>query len=146
MVLQLLTGSDAKTAIAALGALDDPATAFLRSPPDLDDDETVERQIIASARHHGLDEPPAVVDYLLDALDAERLLPRVPRPMSRGERQICGLLLVFSRPFDQLVLDDPTAGLDPVRRRTVVDLLADLAADGTEILCASADPLFGAAQ
>ena len=96
--------------------------------------------MIAAAQAHGLDEPTDIADWAVDAFDAERLLDRVPRPMSRGERQLCGLLIALARPFDAMFATDPTAGLDARRRRIVADLLVDLAHDLT-VVCATDDEI-----
>ena len=114
-------------------------TVLVDTPPRIEDDVTLADQMIASARGAGLDEPTDLGDWAIDALDAEALLDRVPRPMSRGERQTCALLIALARPFEVLCLIDPTAGLDPRRRRVVAQLLTDLAHDHT-VVCASDDP------
>ena len=49
--------------------------------------------------------------------------------MSRGERQICSILVTLSAPIVALSIIDPTAGLDGRRRRVAVNLFVDLAAD-----------------
>ena len=110
---------------AALGT----AAVLVDSPPVIDDDVTLAAQMIAIARDHGLAEPTELADFAIDAFDCEALLDRVPRPMSRGERQLCGLLLAFARPFDALFVVDPFAGLDARRRRVVAEILEDLAED-----------------
>lgn len=101
----------------------------MASPPEIEDDITVAEQMMTIARAHGLAEPTDLADFAIDAFDCEPLLDRVPRPMSRGERQLCGLLIVFARPFDALFIIEPMAGLDARRRRAVADLLTDLAED-----------------
>ena len=88
----------------------------------VDPDVVLADQIRAAAS----DDVPAVVDFLIDELGCEALLDRVPRPMSRGELQICALLITLAAPFETLTLVDPTAGLDAPKSRTVADLLADL--------------------
>lgn len=125
---------------AVASRADEPGVAFLASPPLLDDEVIVERQIVAAAVARGIDEPTEVADIALDLLDAETLLPRVPRPMSRGERQICGLLITLGQPFIEMILIDPTAGLDPRRRASLVGLLVDLADEGARITVVSDDP------
>ncbi|MCP4957711.1 MAG: hypothetical protein GY925_00430 [Actinomycetia bacterium] len=132
---------EASADIEEKGLATGTSAIFLASPPPLDDDTTVAAQMIASANEHGLDEPTDLGDWAIDAFDAERLLDRVPRPMSRGERQICGLLVALARPFDAIYAVDPTAGLDANRRRAVVEVLTDLAVDNL-VVCASDDPLF----
>jgi energy-coupling factor transporter ATP-binding protein EcfA2 len=108
----------------------------------VDPDVTLAEQIQAAARAAGRTEPDVVVDFALDELEADALLDRVPRPMSRGERQICALLITLAAPRPELTLIDPTAGLDARRRRVVVDVLRDLAFD-RRVTVVSDDPMFG---
>ncbi len=121
-----------------------PGASLLSSPPVLDDDVLLLDQILAVVRSHQLDEPTDICDFAVDALDAELLLARVPRPMSRGERQICGLLLALAPPFETLFVVDPTAGLDLSRRKAVHQLLLDCAelTPNAKVVCASDDPVF----
>lgn len=95
----------------------------------VDPDTTLADQMMAAARSAGSEQPEPIADFAIDALDAEALLDRVPRPMSRGERQVSAVLITLAVPFDTLSIVDPTAGLDARRKRAVVDLLVDLSAD-----------------
>ncbi len=106
-----------------------PRAMFVGSPPAIDDDTTLADQMMTAAREHGLEEPTELADFAIDEFDCEALLDRVPRPMSRGERQLCGLLIAFARPFDALYIVDPFAGLDARRRQAVAAIIADLALD-----------------
>lgn len=117
------------------------ADARVAWPAAVDPDATLADQMLEAARAGGETMPTPVADFAIDAFDAESLLDRVPRPMSRGELQLCALLIALAGPFDRLDLVDPTAGLDARRRRAVVELLADLAADH-HIVVESDDPLF----
>lgn len=104
-------------------------TSWLPSPPVLDGDRTVVEQAMATARAHGLTEPPELADFVIDLLDADDLLDKTPWHFSRGEQQIAGLIIAFARPFERLILIDPTAGLDPTRARELAEFLADLGQD-----------------
>jgi len=114
----------------------------LPTPPRLDDDVPLERQIVTAAVAQGIDEPTELADFAIDVLGAEPLLARVPRPMSRGERQIGGLLIAFGQPFRELVLLDPTAGLDPRRRKALAGFLSELGDEGARITVVSDDSVF----
>ena len=60
------------------------------------------------------------------ALGIERLLDRMPRNLSGGERRRVALArAILSRP-QLLLLDEPFAGLDEARRREAMSLLASL--------------------
>ena len=61
----------------------------------------------------------------LDLLDRFHLDPDQPvRGLSRGQQVKALLLLAMARHADVLVLDEPTAGLDPLVRREILTLLA----------------------
>lgn len=72
----------------------------------------------------------------LDALRIGELAERDPRRLSGGQQQLvatAGLLAMRPR---HLVLDEPTAQLDPAGTRLVADAIARLAAGGASILVA----------
>jgi energy-coupling factor transporter ATP-binding protein EcfA2 len=72
----------------------------------------------------------------MGSLGIEALAERDPRRLSGGQQQlvaIAGLLALRPR---HLVLDEPTAQLDPAGTRLVADALARLAAGGASILIA----------
>lgn len=72
----------------------------------------------------------------LEALRIDQLAERDPSRLSGGQMQlvaIAGLLAMSPR---HIVLDEPTAQLDPAGTRLVTDAVARLAADGASILIA----------
>ena len=81
---------------------------------------------------------------LRDVGDGERLgerleleLDRPVRSLSKGNRQKVGILLaLFHRP-ELLVLDEPTAGLDPLMQQTFHGLLRDHVGNGGTVLLSS---------
>lgn len=113
----------------------------VRGLATVDPDIPLADQMMRAAGRAGLPQPEAIADFAIDEFDAEALLDRVPRPMSRGELQLCALLITLAAPVLGLAIVDPTAGLDLARRRAVVHLLRDLAED-RPIWVASDDPLF----
>jgi ABC-2 type transport system ATP-binding protein len=73
---------------------------------------------------------------------AERLDLDLRRPvgdLSKGNRQKVAVILAFQHQPDVLVLDEPTAGLDPLMRQSVMDLIREAAADGAAVLLSSHD-------
>ena len=117
-------------------------TVLLPSPPVLAGKVTLEAQVVAAAIAGGIDEPTELADFAINVLDAEPLLPREPWPFSRGEQQVGGLLVALGQPFRELILINPTAGLDVRRRRALVGFLGDLADEGARITIASDDEFF----
>jgi putative ABC transport system ATP-binding protein len=80
------------------------------------------------------------LDYLADALGIARLLRVSPNQLSMGERQRVSLArALVHRPL-LILADEPTASLDPVNGRAVLDLLLSFApAQGTTPVVASHD-------
>ncbi len=68
----------------------------------------------------------ARTDEALAAVDATELAGRAPHHLSGGERRRAALATVLAMRPDLLVLDEPTAGLDPAGRREVIGLLQSL--------------------
>lgn len=67
------------------------------------------------------------------------LLGRHPGTLSHGQRRLAALAGVIATRPRYLFLDEPTAGLDPVAKEHIVDMLAGLNHDGTTVIVASHD-------
>ena len=77
---------------------------------------------------------PALGRRIDDLLEASDLAGRADRPVgafSGGERQRLGIAQAQLHSPDLLILDEPAAGLDPIGRRDVLDLLRQLRAETT---------------
>ena len=70
----------------------------------------------------------------LDALGIGPLAERDPRRLSGGQQQLVAIAGLLAMRPEHLVLDEPTAQLDPAGTRLVADAVARLAADGASIL------------
>lgn len=73
--------------------------------------------------------PNQIADTVHDALAsvrAEHLGPRTPHHLSGGEKRTVSIATVLAMNPAALVLDEPTAGLDPVGRRELSELLRSL--------------------
>jgi ABC-2 type transport system ATP-binding protein len=66
-------------------------------------------------------------------LDTQRLM----RTYSRGNKQKVGLVAAFMGKPDLLILDEPTAGLDPLVQQTVLELVRETRADGRTVFFSS---------
>jgi cobalt/nickel transport system ATP-binding protein len=66
------------------------------------------------------------VDRALAAVHMEAYLRRVSHHLSVGEKKRIAIATVLSMDPEILVLDEPTAGLDPQARRNFIRLLAEL--------------------
>lgn len=114
-------------------------TSFAPDQPALFDDLTVADQMTYVARLHGLDRPFEASASFVDALQAEPLLDRFPRGMSKGQRQKSGLLVATARPFELLLLDEPTTGLDAASRHQLAGVLGTLAQGGVMVVSSTHD-------
>jgi cobalt/nickel transport system ATP-binding protein len=66
------------------------------------------------------------VDEALDAVEASHLADRAPHHLSGGERRRASIATVLAMHPDVLVLDEPSAGVDPYGRRELVATLQGL--------------------
>jgi energy-coupling factor transporter ATP-binding protein EcfA2 len=81
----------------------------------------------------------ARVDRALAAADATHLALRLPDELSGGERQRVALACALALEAPLLVLDEPTAQLDPDATRRFGERLRGLAEKGTSVLLVSQD-------
>ena len=73
---------------------------------------------------------------------AKRLGLDLRRPigdLSKGNRQKVAVIYAFQHRPDVLILDEPTAGLDPLMRQAVLDLIREAADAGAAVLLSSHD-------
>ncbi len=73
---------------------------------------------------------------------AERLDLNLGRPvgdLSKGNRQKVAVIFAFQHEPDVLILDEPTAGLDPLMRQVVLDMICEAAHAGAAVLLSSHD-------
>jgi cobalt/nickel transport system ATP-binding protein len=66
------------------------------------------------------------VSGALDAVDMGSYDDRVSHHLSRGEKKRVAIATVLAMDPEILILDEPTAGLDPRSRRGLINLLRDL--------------------
>jgi energy-coupling factor transporter ATP-binding protein EcfA2 len=79
------------------------------------------------------------VDRALTRVDVVQLRDRDPATLSGGELQRVILAGILAMEPDLLLLDEPTAELDPAGARLVWDLARALALEGTAVLVATSD-------
>jgi energy-coupling factor transport system ATP-binding protein len=99
--------------------------------------ETLRAELAFTLKHHrrpGLD-PEAT----LATLGLEHAIDRHPRDLSGGERERAALAAVLVGGPRVLLLDEPTRGMDAVRKRALVATLRQLRTDGVAILLATHD-------
>jgi len=90
---------------------------------------TVREDVAFGPRNQGL-APADVERRVADALrtvGATHLADRPPYRLSGGEKRAVAIATVLAMAPDVLVMDEPTAGLDPRARRALIVLLRDFA-------------------
>lgn len=89
---------------------------------------TVREDVAFGPANHGMrgEELEARVDAALAALDLTHLAERAPHHLSGGERRRAAIATVLAMRPAMLVLDEPTAGLDPASRRELIETLRSL--------------------
>ena len=80
------------------------------------------------------------IDRVLTDLGIGHLADRPPYALSGGEQQRVAIASIVAMSLPVLVLDEPTAQLDPVATDDVAALLADLARSGIAVLAAEHAP------
>ncbi len=93
------------------------------------------REHLEFARRSFRSYDPAIAQHLVElfGFDARKRV----KQLSKGQKSALALTLAFAIRPQTLVLDEPSAGLDPVHQRHVLDLMIDAAAGGATILFSS---------
>lgn len=102
--------------------------------------ETVAEDVAFGPRNFGLSDVDGAVDGALRAVGLEpaRYRDREPGMLSGGQRRRAAIAGVLACLPAYLIVDEPTAGLDPDGRAALLQLFAGLARAGTGVLLASA--------
>jgi cobalt/nickel transport system ATP-binding protein len=78
-------------------------------------------------------------DHILEDIGIRHLKDRPPHRLSFGEKKKVSLATALILRPELLILDEPTANLDLVSRRALIDLLNELNAEGTTIIISTHD-------
>jgi putative ABC transport system ATP-binding protein len=79
-------------------------------------------------------------EKLLASLDISHLRDKYPAEISIGERQRSAIARALAAEPEVVLADEPTASLDPVRARIVMELLLDMVKEkGTTLVVVSHD-------
>ncbi|HLF74556.1 MAG TPA: ABC transporter ATP-binding protein [Anaerolineales bacterium] len=99
-----------------------------QNPDDQLFSPTVFEDVAFGPLHMGLPEAEvfARVDAALEAVRMSSYRDRLSHHLSVGEKKRIAIATVLSMQPKILILDEPTAGLDPRARRTLINLLRDL--------------------
>ena len=131
----ILTGSrgdvtvgDKRIARDNLPAIRATVGLVFQNPDDQLFSPTVFEDVAFGPLHMGLprDEVTARVEAALEAVRMSAYRDRLSHHLSVGEKKRIAIATVLSMEPQVLVLDEPSAGLDPRARRTLINLLRDL--------------------
>ena len=105
-------------------------------------EETIERDITFGPRNFGMSEEEAkeVARQMLKRVGLdESYLERSPFELSGGQKRRVAIAGILAMDPDILVLDEPTAGLDPQGAKEMLDLFKDFQNSGKTVVMVSHD-------
>ncbi len=79
------------------------------------------------------------IDEVAQVLDIQHLLDRVPHQLSIGEKRRVAIASVLAIDPDVYLFDEPTAGLDPLTIRHIIDFIVTANQRGKTIITATHD-------
>jgi ABC-2 type transport system ATP-binding protein len=143
--MRILTGympaSDGRATVAGYDVFDHPIeakrrTGYLPETPPLYPDMTVREYLDFVARIKGVPSADRAsrVDGVMRRTHVDDMASRHCGKLSKGYRQRVGLAQAILHNPDVLILDEPTAGLDPKQIIETRDLIRSLSGDHTIIL------------
>ena len=103
------------------------AVGWLPEVPPLTDELTVREQLLFVARLRSVADPSAAVAAALRSCDLLEVAGRLNATLSKGTKQRVGLAQALLGDPPVLLLDEPTAGMDPKQAASLRDLLLTLA-------------------
>lgn len=115
-----------------------------QNPSDHFSYESVAQELVERARQLQLEQPEQSAHAMMAKLGLTDLADRNPQDASGGEQQLIALAIILMAKPQLLLLDEPTKGLDPLRKQRLGELLKQLQADGLTLVMASHDMEFSA--
>ena len=102
---------------------------------------TVEEDILFGPLQLGVDmnKAQARFDRIIEKLHIKHLIKRMPHQLSLGEKKKVSIASVLVINPEVLLLDEPTAGLDPRTCRELIDLVDEYHAQGRTVITAMQD-------
>jgi ABC-2 type transport system ATP-binding protein len=107
---------------------------FLTESPGLWERLTVRQNLDTYARLHGLRDPASDVDTALDTFDLRDRASDPAAHLSKGLKQRVALARTLLHDPRVILLDEPTAGLDPQSARDVRELVLRLKEEGRSVM------------
>ena len=121
-----------------------PVALLMQNPDYMLLAPTVKQDLLLSAasKNWTMAETLSRIDCVVDQLALRSCLNRAPDQLSIGQRKRVALATLLLLEPRVLLLDEPTAGLDPRGRIELMGILSDLKKRGTTTLIASHDLAF----
>jgi len=143
--MRILTGfmpaTDGKAVVAGFDVFDQPIeakrrTGYLPESPPLYPDMTVAEYLTFVAKIKGVApaDRASRVHYVMGRTRVADMANRLCSKLSKGYKQRVGLAQALIHNPDVLILDEPTAGLDPKQIIETRELIKELAGDHTIVL------------
>ena len=102
---------------------------------------TVKEEVVFGPLNFGFDHASvtAMFDSIIEVFGIKELLDRMPHQLSVGEKRKVAMASVLVSGPDVLLLDEPTAGLDPKTSTDLIALLNQYHANGKTVITATHD-------
>ncbi len=102
---------------------------------------TVKDDILFGPLHLGGDRPSVMKKYeeVVNVLGINDLVDRAPYHLSIGEKRKVAIATVLAMDTEVILLDEPTAGLDPKTVRIIVDIILEEQKNGKTVITATHD-------
>ncbi len=112
-------------------------TGYMTQKFSLYEDLSIEENLTFAARIHGLDDRRGRVDRALERLGLTSRRRQLAVTLSGGWKQRLALAAAVLHEPDLLLLDEPTAGVDPKARRAFWDEIHEIAGRGVTVMVAT---------
>ncbi|PSO04256.1 hypothetical protein B9Q13_05055 [Candidatus Marsarchaeota G2 archaeon ECH_B_SAG-G16] len=98
----------------------------------------VERDVAFGPENLGLNREEIVerVEWAINSVNISHIRHKPPFELSGGEQQKAAIASILALKPKILVLDEPTANLDPVSAKNVIELVSSLNSKGVTVVCA----------
>lgn len=116
------------------------ALSYLPDTPVFYEDLSVAEHLGYVASLHGVEDPEAHIESLLQRFGLSRWGDALPSELSHGMQQKASIALALVRPFSVLLADEPFDGLDPPSRATLLELMAEAHAHGAAVIVSTHRP------
>ncbi|MBF0311026.1 MAG: ABC transporter ATP-binding protein [Magnetococcales bacterium] len=137
----LLAPTEGTIRVAGFDVIEEPEKArakigFLPETPPIYEEMTVREYLLFLAGLRGVsrDRLPAAVDAAMNRCGLANVADRLLRNLSKGYRQRAGIAQAIVHNPRVVILDEPTAGLDPNQVREIRSLIRELASEHSILL------------